>query len=157
MRKFHRVLAIILALPFALVLLTGIVLQLRNVIPSIQPQSLKMERLDGMALKSFEQLIQMSNVPQDQIDQIIFKPNKFHLAIRLKNGQDLQVHPQTGQVLHSAPRYTAFLIELHQGSYWGKVGQYGIIFPASIGLVLLLITGIFIYPWKRSLRKTKFD
>ncbi|MGE3608412.1 MAG: PepSY domain-containing protein [Bacteriovoracaceae bacterium] len=152
MRRFHRVLSITIALPFLIILLSGIILQLRNVIPFVQPKSVKMERVELMPLKTFEEIISASKVNKEDIDQIIYRPNKFHLALRLKNGHEIQMHPQTGEVLVSSPRYTAFLIELHQGSIWGKLGQYGIILPTALALILLIITGILIYPWKRGLR-----
>ena len=147
-RKYHRIVSLIIVLPFALVLITGLLLQLRQQFEGIQPSAVKMEAIKNTRLLTNEEIIQASLVNEADIDQIIFRPAKFHLALRLKNGHEIQMHPQTGAILKSAPRYTNILIELHQGSFFSQWGQYLIFLPAGLGVLFLTISGLVIYPWR---------
>ena len=147
-RKYHRIVSLIIVLPFALVLVTGLLLQLRQQFEGIQPSAVKMQAIPNARLLTTEEIIKASHLRGEEIDQIIFRPAKFHLALRLKNGYEIQMHPQTGVILKSAPRYTNILIELHQGSFFTQWGQYLIFLPAAIGVLFLTISGLVIYPWR---------
>lgn len=148
-RKYHRVISLIIFLPFALMVITGLLLQVRQNVEFIQPKAVKMQYENGKSLLTFEEIINVSRVNKDEIDQIIFRPEKFHLAIRLKNGNELQIHPQTGKVLKSSKRLTGLLIDLHQGSFFSSFIQYLIFLPVGLGVLFLLISGLIIYPWRR--------
>ncbi|MFZ4712194.1 MAG: PepSY domain-containing protein [Bacteriovoracaceae bacterium] len=149
LRKYHRIVSVIIAIPFAIILVTGLILQLRSQIEAVQPKAVKMTKLPGQALLTLEQIVEKSNKEPKEIEQIIYKPGKFHLAIRLADDNEMQMHPQTGEILKTAPRRSNFLIELHQGSVLGAFGQFGIMFPSSLALVFLLISGLLIFPWKK--------
>jgi uncharacterized iron-regulated membrane protein len=148
-RKYHRIISLIIVLPFAVVLLSGLVLQLRQQFEVIQPKAVKMERMPNLPMLTFEEIFQFANTDQKEIDQVILKPQKFHLAIRLKNGDEIQMHPQTGEILKSAHRYTNILIEIHQGSLMGPWAQYLIFLPTAVGVLFLMVSGLMIYPWRR--------
>jgi uncharacterized iron-regulated membrane protein len=151
MRKYHRIVSIFVALPFLIILLTGLALLMRNQFEFIQPEPVKMQKESGLNLLTYEQIIEKSGVLQESIDQIIFKPKKFHLSLRLKNGEELQMHPQTGIILKKAMRRTNFLIDIHQGTIAGDVGQYLIALPTALCLLFLLISGLIIFPRRKSL------
>lgn len=148
-RKYHRILSLIIFIPFTVVVMTGLLLQVRQEVEVIQPKAVKMEEIPDQKILTFEEIIKASKVPQNEIDQIIFKPSKFHLAVRVKDGHELQLHPQTGEILKSSPRLTGLLIDIHQGSYFSTIGQYFVFLPSGVGVLLLLISGIMIYPWRR--------
>jgi uncharacterized iron-regulated membrane protein len=152
-RKYHRIISIFIFIPFLLVVMTGLLLQVRQVFEGIQPKAVAMEFLPNKPLLSLDDMVLASKIPPTEIDQIIYRPSKFHLAIRVKDGRELQLHPQTGEILKSAPRLTGLLIELHQGSFFTSISQYGIFLPTGIGVLFLLISGIVIYPWKRKYEK----
>lgn len=147
LRKWHGWIGLIVSLPLALITLTGIVLQLRNQFEWIQPKSVNSEMSKEMPLLTFEAAMKLSG--DEKVDQVIYRPEKRNLAIRLKNGEELQVHPQTGEVLKRSMRRTNFLIDLHQGTWLGSFGQYFIHFVTGLGLAILIVTGIWIYPFKK--------
>lgn len=147
-RKYHRIISVIIALPFTVTLLTGIVLQLRQQFDVIQPKPVKMERIEGQAILSLEEMLKASGQPE-QVEQIVWRPKKFHLSMRMQDGRELQVHPQTGEVLKSAYRMTNILIDLHQGSFFTTWAQYGIFFPSALGVLFLTLSGLMIYPWRK--------
>ncbi len=148
-RKYHRIISLIVALPFAIVLVTGLLLQVRQEVELIQPKSVKMKKIEGKKLLTFEDIQKASGINSQEIDQIIFRPQKFHLCLRLKDGRELQLHPQTGEILKSAPRLTGLLIDLHQGSFFTGWAQYLIFLPSGVGVLFLLISGLLIYPRRK--------
>jgi uncharacterized iron-regulated membrane protein len=140
LRKWHRKVSLIIALPLLLVVLSGLVLQLRNQSEWIQPKTVSAPR--GYEVIHFNRLIQGLNISEKEVDQVIYRPGKNNISLRLKSGEEIQVDPANGRVLKRAMRRTGWLIELHQGSIFGSIGQYGIFFLTGIGMVFLIITGV---------------
>lgn len=146
-RRLHRLIALIILLPLIIVSVTGVVLLYRNQFESLQPSIVKSEPVEGSQLLSFESITE--EFGKDKIEQIIYRPGKNSMVIRLSDDTEVQIHPQTGDVLKTAKRRTNFLIELHQGSWMGAFGQLGVHFITGLGLIFLIISGIIIYPFKR--------
>lgn len=146
-RKLHRIVALIILLPLMIVSVTGVVLLVRNQFEFIQPSAVKSTPVEGSQLLTFESITEQFG--KENIEQIIYRPGKGSMAVRLTDATEVQIHPQTGEVLKSAKRRTNFLIDLHQGSWLGAFGQLGIHMITGLGLVFLIITGIIIYPFKR--------
>lgn len=134
-----------IALPLAVIIATGLVLQWRNSFEAIQPSTAKTTKT-AAPLLSLETV--MTKV-QGPVDQIIYRPEKHALAVRMKDGLEIQLHPQTGEILKSAPRRTGLLIDLHQGSFLGPWSQFGLFVVAGWGLLFLFVSGLMIYPWRK--------
>lgn len=124
--------------------LTGILLQLRNQFESVQPKAVSSTFQKDAPLLTFEAI---SEKIGPGVDQIIYKPKKNNLAVRMDDGREIQLNSQTGEILKDAPRRTSFLIELHQGSWMGPFGQYFIHLLSGIGLIYLIYSGFVI--WKK--------
>ncbi len=148
-RKYHRIVSLFILLPFSVTLVTGLILQLRNELELIQPKSVMMKKIEGVPLLSLEKIIKLSSHQPEDMDQVIFKPKKFHLALRLKDGTEIQMHPQTGEILKKAKRATGLLIDLHQGSFFTSWAQSFIFLPAGLGVLFLMISGLIIYPRRK--------
>lgn len=146
-RKWHRDVALIATLPLLIIVLTGSLLILRNQFEWIQPKSISANLIEGARLLTLEEIGAKTN--SREIDQIIYRPGKKNLAIRLKDGTELQLHPQTGEVLKEAKRRTNLLIDIHQGSWMGSFGMYAIYLPTAIAFLFLIISGLVIYPFKK--------
>jgi uncharacterized iron-regulated membrane protein len=144
-RTTHRYIAILISLPLIITALTGVILQLRDQFEFIQPSPVKSEISKDKKFLTFEEIKKQ----YPEMDQVIFRPSKGSMVVRFKDGQENQIHPQTGEVLKTAMRRTNFLIELHQGSWMGNFGQYFIHFFAGLGLCFLIVSGLVIYPSKR--------
>lgn len=147
LRKYHRLTGLVITLPLLVTTITGVILQLRGEFEFIQPKAVKSDFKISDKLISFSTLIQKMGAKN--IDQIIWKPGKASLVVRLTNGEEAHLHPATGEILKQSPRRTGFLIELHQGSWMGKWGQYLVHFVAGLGLFFLIISGLLIYPFKK--------
>lgn len=144
-RMYHRYVALAVTIPLIFIAVTGIILQLRNQFEWLQPASVS-STLTEAPLLTLDNLTTQYGAAN--IEQIIWRPGKKNMAVRLYDGTELQLHPQTGEILKSAKRRTNILIELHQGSWLGKFGQYFIYFISGLGLCFLIGTGLLIYPFK---------
>jgi uncharacterized iron-regulated membrane protein len=147
LRKWHRWIGLAITLPLILITFSGIVLQLRNQFEYIQPTSIKSEISVNTPLITLESAQRIAG--NEKIEQIVFRPEKGNLSIRLTSGEELQIDPHKGNILKRAMRRTSLLIDLHQGTWLGKFGQYFIHLLSGLGLATLIITGLFIYPFKR--------
>jgi uncharacterized iron-regulated membrane protein len=146
-KKSHRIVALSITIPLLFIALSGVVLQLRNQFEWIQPETIS-QKLDP--LQSYISIEAATRgISIENVEQIILRPAKGNLSIRLKDGLEIQMHPQTGAILKKSMRRTNLLIDLHQGSWLGNIGQYGIHFITGILLFFLIISGIMIYPFPR--------
>ncbi len=144
-RKPHRIVAVSILLPLAVMSTTGLMLLMRNQVEWIQPSTVSAEVKPGQML-SPEHVLKLAGAG---VDQIIYRPGKNNISVRMVDGMEAQYHSQTGELLKNAPRRSGFLIELHQGSWMGPIGQYGIHLMSGLGLVFLLISGMMIWPFGR--------
>jgi uncharacterized iron-regulated membrane protein len=140
-RALHRKLSLYTFIPLGIILLSGIVLQLRNQFEWIQP-SLIETKADKSPLLAPQDLIQKLNLNEKEIEQIIYKPSKNNASVRLKSGEEIQMNAQTGEVLKRAIRRTNLLIDIHQGSILGPFGQYGVYLLTGLGMIILYMTGL---------------
>ena len=113
----------------------------------IQPKAVKSDFKISDDLISFSTLTQKMGAKD--IDQIFWKPGKASLLVRLTNGEEAHLYPATGEILKQSPRRTGFLIELHQGPWMGKWGQYLVHFVTWPGLFFLIISGLIFYPFEK--------
>ncbi|HXH74740.1 MAG TPA: PepSY domain-containing protein [Bacteriovoracaceae bacterium] len=144
-RKPHRIVAVSILIPLAMMSITGLMLLMRNEIEWIQPKTVTAAAVTGQMLAP-EHVLKLAG---PGVDQIIYRPGKNNISVRMVDGMEAQYHSQTGELLKNAPRRSGFLIELHQGSWMGPVGQYGIHLMSGLGLVFLLISGMMIWPFGR--------
>lgn len=135
-------------MPLLMMTITGLMLQLRNQLEWIQPSTVKVPATPGPLLAP-EEVIRLAG---DEVEQIIYRPEKNNISVRLKNGIETQFDARTGELLKKAPRRSSFLIELHQGSWMGPLGQYLIHLMAGLGLLFLIVSGILIWPLGRKIR-----
>lgn len=140
LRKWHRKVSLFILLPLIVVVASGLVLQLRNQSEWIQPKTVSAPKSEGVM--NFHQLIQRLNLSEKEVEQVIYRPGKNNISVRLLSGEEIQVNPATGEILKRAMRRTGWLIELHQGSVLGPFGQYGIFFLTGIGLLFLIASGV---------------
>jgi uncharacterized iron-regulated membrane protein len=140
LRSTHRKVSVIILLPLTVIILSGLILQLRNQFEWIQPKTISATSPQGNVM-SPEEAFHKLRLTSDKVEQYIYRPSKKNISIRLTNGEEIQIDPTSGEVLKQAKRRTNLLIDLHQGSILGPVGQYGFYLLSGIGLLFLLISG----------------
>lgn len=145
-RKWHAFFGLLAALPLIVTALTGILLQLRSKVEWIQPSPVQITLEEGKPYLRVEEV--MAKFP-GQVEGLGLRPGKGGYSLRLKNGNEVQIHPQTGEILKDSPRRSSLLMKIHEGSWMGPIGSLGIHFVSGLILVFLVISGIFIFPWRK--------
>ncbi len=165
-RKIHRVGAIISALPVLIVIVTGLVLQVKKEFEWVQPGTAKPET-KGMMV-DFDQVLEALKTVEeanlqswDDIDRLDVRPGKGVIKIRGKNRWEVQVATADATVLKAAYRRSDFFEELHDGSWFHDSAKIWIFLPSAIILFLLWLTGIYLwllpYRVRRAKRKRALD
>jgi uncharacterized iron-regulated membrane protein len=157
-RRFHRLIALGIALPTLLVLVTGILLQLRQDWRWIQPRAELAQ--PGMPVITIQQALeQVRAVPEagvrswEDVATFDVRFRKGTISVRTRNGYEVQLDGRDGKVLSAAPRRTSLLIELHQGSFFHPLVMRWVFLPAGIGLLFLWFSGVWIWAKRRPRRE----
>ncbi|MFM6927390.1 MAG: PepSY domain-containing protein [Bdellovibrio sp.] len=150
-RKWHRWVSVIIALPFLITIVTGIILATRGFNSWVQPEYPPIKTA-GLSV-SFEQILAAAqSIPEAQIrtwkdvSQIDIRPDKGNIRVRARATQwEIQIDGSTGEVTGKGIRRSSFLVSLHEGAYFGPFVRYGIFLPAALGVFFLLISGVYIF------------
>lgn len=149
-RDVHRWGSIIIALPMAIIIISGVILQLKKESAWIQPTMQKGSSRE--LLLSFDQILEASQkVPEaeveswDDIDRLDVRPDKGMLKVRCKNRWEIQLDTKTGDVLQAAYRRSDQIESIHDGSFIHPAIKLWIFFPAGIILLLVWVTGIYMF------------
>lgn len=149
-RNTHRWSSIIIALPFLVIIITGILLLLKKEFEYIQPASAKVDNnyptLSFDKILSAAQSVEIAEVDSWQaIDRLDVRPNKGIVKVRTKSSWEIQLDAQTGQVLKVAFRRSDIIEKLHDFTYWQDSANLWFTLPVSITLVIIAITGIILF------------
>lgn len=160
-RKIHRWGAVLVALPFLVVILTGLLLQLKKEITWIQPTTQK--RAGRVPQLSFDQVLTiLKTVPEasvtqwSDIDRIDVRPKDGIMKIQCKNKQEVQLDFTTGEVVQVAERNSDLIEALHDGSFFHEQAKLYLFLPAALIVLLLWCTGIYLFAlpkwvkWRRA-------
>lgn len=150
LRKIHRWGAIIIALPFLVVLISGLFLQLKKDVAWIQPES--MQGISDTPTISFEEILEAAkDIPEAEIsawsdiDRLDVRPDKGIVKVRAVNHWEIQIDSQTGKVLQSSYRRSDVIEALHDGSWFHDSVKLWIFLPTGIIVTVLWITGIYMF------------
>ncbi|MBN2417512.1 PepSY domain-containing protein [bacterium] len=147
-RTLHRWTAIATALPFACVVLSGILLQLKKEFSWIQPRTLSGSDGGGPLLTLDSLLALSAAVPEadvagwNDVERIDIRPDKRIAKIRCRNHRELQIDLHSGEVLSSRFRRSDIIESVHDGSFIHPAVKYAVFLPSGIAVFLLWITGL---------------
>ncbi len=163
-RKLHRWGAIAAAVPFLLVIVTGLLLQLKKQLPWVQPPEQRTPHT--VPTVSMAQILDAArSVPQaqvtswDDIDRLDVRPGKGLVKVTANNRWEVQVDLGTGNVLQAAYRRSDLIEQLHDGSWFHDAAKLWIFLPSGVIVLGLWITGIYLYvlPFLARAQKRKRD
>ena len=124
-RKCHRWGAILVALPFLLVIGTGILLQLK---------------------KEFAWSIPEAGVQGwEDIDRLDVRPNRGIVKVQARSRWEIQVDTKTGEVLQVAYRRSDLIESLHDGSWFHDQVKLWVFLPVALVVLGLWGTGIYLF------------
>ncbi len=149
-RKLHRWGAILTALPVGIVVLTGILLQLKKDWDWIQPPT--QTSADPRLTATFDDLLRAArSAPRaairtwDDVARIDVRPGRGIAKIRAKNRWEVQIDTGTGEVLHVAYRRSDWIESIHDGSFFADGAKLWVFLPVGVILFGLWVTGIYLW------------
>jgi len=150
MRKLHRWGAILIALPFVVVVVTGILLQLKKELPWVQPPGNK--GVGKSPAISFDAILSaVKAVPEAEvqnwkdIDRLDVRPTKGYVKVQANNRWEIQVDLKTGEVLQVAYRRSDLIESIHDGSWFHDEVKMWIFLPSAVIVFGLWLTGIYLF------------
>lgn len=160
-RKVHYWASIIVALPVLIVIVSGILLQTKKQFTWIQPTE---QRGAGKAPAiSLPQVLEISkSVAEaeiktwDDISRLDVRPSRGMLKVTAKNHWEIQIDTETGAILQTAYRRSDIIESIHDGSFFHDAVKTWIFLPSGIALLLLWLTGIYLFVlpiWVKRRRK----
>lgn len=161
-RKVHYWFSIAIAIPVLIVIISGILLQVKKQFTWIQPTEQK--GTSKTAVISLAQVLEISKtVPEakietwDDVNRLDVRPSRGMLKVWSKNNWEIQIDAETGTILQTAYRRSDIIEALHDGSFFHDYVKLWIFLPSGIILLTLWLTGmyLFILPiWVKRNRKT---
>jgi uncharacterized iron-regulated membrane protein len=165
-RDLHRWGSILIALPVAVIIVTGVILQLKKESGWIQPTT--KEGSSRELSVSFDQILSATqSVPEagvkswDDIDRVDVRPSKGMLKVRCKNRSEVQLDTKTGDVLQVAYRRSDLIESIHDGSFFHDRVKLWVFLPVALVLGVLWMTGIYLFflpyyaKWRKRRQKTR--
>ncbi|MBS1969491.1 MAG: PepSY domain-containing protein [Bdellovibrionales bacterium] len=149
LRKWHRWVSIVIAIPFLITVVTGILLASRGFNTWVQPQY---PPVDSSLKINFDEILAAAkSVPEAQISdwkdisQIDIRPGTGNIRVRSKNMLEIQIDGANGKIMGAKTRRVSWLVSLHEGAEFGPWIRYGIFFPSAICVFFLLLSGVAVF------------
>lgn len=149
-RKVHYWASIIIAIPILIVIVSGILLQTKKQFAWIQPPEL--QGAGKSPSISLAQVLEISKtVPEAQIKtwndihRLDVRPSRGMLKVWSKTNWEIQIDTETGTILQTAYRRSDIIEAIHDGSFFHENIKLFIFLPAGIILLILWITGIYLF------------
>ena len=150
MRKLHRWGAILIALPFVVIIATGILLQLKKELAWVQPPSSKgIGKVPEIGFDAI--LAAVKDVPEAEveswkdIDRLDVRPTKGYVKVQAVNRWEVQVDLKTAKVLQIAYRRSDLIETIHDGSWFHEEAKLWVFLPTAVVVFGLWLTGIYLF------------
>ncbi|MCC6774023.1 MAG: PepSY domain-containing protein [Gemmatimonadaceae bacterium] len=149
-RKAHRWGAIAVAVPFLVVIASGLLLQLKKQWSWVQPSE---HRGAGpVPVVSLDRALAIArSIPEAgirswaDIDRVDVRPAKGIMKIIGHSQWEIQVDSETGAVLQTAYRRSDWLESLHDGSWFHPQVKLWVFFPAGVIVLILWLSGMYLW------------
>jgi uncharacterized iron-regulated membrane protein len=149
-RKVHYWLSIFAAIPLVVIIVSGTLLQLKKHLPWVQPTE---QRGRGKELTlTMPQVLEICRTVHearvqtwDDINRVDVRPSRGMLKVWTTSNWEIQIDTQSGEVLQVAYRRSDLIEAIHDGSWFHDGVKYGIFLPVAMILLLLWLTGIYLF------------
>ena len=149
-RKLHRWGAVLMAIPLLIVIISGLLLQLKKEIAWVQPPT-KKGSTTSLNL-SWPQILEVAKTDENaevadwgDIDRLDVRPSKGILKVRCKSGWELQLDSFDGTILSSEYRRSDVIESLHDGSFFSDFAKLWLFLPNGIVLLMLWLSGAWLW------------
>jgi uncharacterized iron-regulated membrane protein len=164
-RKVHYWASFIIALPLGVMIVTGVLLQMKKQWTWVQPAE---QRGSGKVptLTLNEILERVKTVPEmnvkgwEDVNRLDVRPSRGMVKVWLMNNWEVQVDLETGKILQTAYRRSDWIESIHDGSVFaGDWTKLGLFLPTGLTLFGLYLTGLWMwwipYSRKRGVRRRR--
>lgn len=149
-RKLHRIGALVSALPLLVVIVSGIVLQLKKDWSWVQPATQRGSTQE-LAI-SWDEIIAAASAVEEagisswaDVDRLDVRPSKGMLKVRAKSRWEVQLDASTAEVLSVEYRRSDLIESIHDGSFFGDTAKLWVFLPAAVVLMGLWISGVYLW------------
>lgn len=149
-RKIHYWLSLWLALPMALIAVTGLLLQLKKSLTWVQPPEQRREL--RLPLAEWPQLLRAAQADTslgvtswNDVERVELRPSKGLIKLVATNGHEAQFDAGSGELLQVAVRRSDTIEALHDGSWFGDWVKFGWFATSALGLFLATLSGIWLF------------
>jgi uncharacterized iron-regulated membrane protein len=161
LRKLHYWGAIIVAVPVAIIISTGLLLQLKKQVSWIQPTEKKtvarsVKVTPDQILQAARSATALEVESWADIARVDIRPDKGLIKVSASNHWELQLHAETGEPLQVAYRRSDLIETIHDGSWFHDSVKLWIFFPSALVLFGLWLTGMYLFAlpyWVRAKRR----
>lgn len=163
MRQVHRWGAIVIALPFVIVIVSGILLQFKREWSWVQPPA---QRGVGKSPEiRFDAILDaVRAVPEAEVqswkdvDRLDVRPTRGYVKVQANNRWEVQVDLQTAKVLQVAYRRSDLIESIHDGSWFHEEARLWIFLPMALVVFTLWVTGLYLFglPYWVKWRRKKY-
>ncbi|WP_426358159.1 PepSY domain-containing protein [Pseudocolwellia sp. HL-MZ19] len=159
-RSTHKWASIIVAIPVLIIIVTGILLLIKKEFSYLQPAS--QSGVSNVPSIPFDVILQQAKSVEeaqveswDSIDRLDVRPSKGIIKIRTNSQWEIQLDSETAEILHVAYRRSDTIEQIHDGTYWQKNANLWLSLPVAITLLLISLTGLFLffYPYYKRFQK----
>jgi uncharacterized iron-regulated membrane protein len=162
-RRIHYWLTLLVAIPLTIVVSTGLLLQIKKQWTWVQPPEKKgTGKIPGITFGDMLEKVRSHQgfeaFDWTDVQRIDVRPSKGVTKLVLKGDWEMQLDSATGEIMQVAIRRSDWIESLHDGSYFlGDYSKLGIFLPSGIGLLLMLLSGLWLFwhPIQAKRRKLK--
>lgn len=163
-RKVHRWIAVVTALPVLIVILSGIILQVKKELDWVQPPTMKGEGSEPALC--FDRILNIAReVPEagirewQDIDRLDVRPGKGVVKVRAKNRWKIQIDTMNDEVLQVAMRRSDLIESIHDGSFFHEHFKLWVFLPSAVLFIGIWGTGIylFLFPYLNRKKRKKVE
>ena len=151
-RKIHRWGAILIALPFLIVLISGLLLQVKKEFAWIQPPSAEGSIANTTPSIDFQQILDITKSVDEakintweDVDRLDVRIDDGIVKVRSVTSWEIQIDLGTGEVLSSMKRRSDIIEAIHDGSWFHDKAKLWIFLPAAVIVTILWLTGIYLF------------
>jgi len=149
-RKLHRWGSILIAIPFLIVILSGILLQLKKEWGWIQPKTQKVH-VESLQI-GFDRILEAAKKIEgakieswDDIKRLDVRPSKGIVKVRAKNGWEIQLALDDARVLQVEYRRSDLIESLHDGSWFDEKTKLWVFLPSGVIVFGLWFSGMYLF------------
>jgi len=149
-RKLHRWGAVAVALPFLVIITTGLLLQVKKQVNWVQPTEHRGTGVSsdlslGRILDAARAVPQAGIRDWEDVDRIDVRPGKGLVKVIGVSRWELQIDAATGTVVQVAYRRSDLIESLHDGSWFHDAAKLWVFLPTGLIVLGLWITGIYLF------------